>query len=80
MIINKSEIFRGQNPLYVSLKMTGFGLLLMAVLWSFINTLFIIFENKKMWRKYTLWIFVSLLPFLLFSGIIGISFIKAISD
>ena len=47
LIYSYSEVFRGQNPLYARLKMTGLGLLGTSVLWSFINTLYILFENKK---------------------------------
>jgi hypothetical protein len=78
LIYRYSEVFRGQNPLYASLKMTGLGLLGTSVLWSFINTLYILFENKNSWQKYILWILISLLPFLIISIVLIIIFQNSI--
>lgn len=78
LILKYSEIFRGQNPLYVILKMIGWGLLLCSMIWSLINTLFIIFESKEIWKKNILWILLSLFPVLFFLAIVTLCLIKTI--
>jgi ABC-type methionine transport system permease subunit len=76
LILRFSEIYRGQNPLYVTLKMVGWALFFCSVLASLINTLFIIFDKSNLWEKKLLWIIVSLLPILYFFTIIVLSFIN----
>ena len=66
LIGNYSEIIRGENPLYASLKMLSWGLLIISVLGSFINTLLIFFEYKKTWKSMISWVLISLIPMLLF--------------
>ena len=74
LLIGKySEVFRGQNPLYMILKMSAWGLLLCSIVWSLINTLFIFGENKEIWRKNIQWIILSLLPIIFFSIILILS-------
>lgn len=75
LILRFSEIYRGQNPLYVTLKMIGWSLFFCSIIASLINTLFIIFDKSKFWQKKILWIIVSLLPILYFLTIIVLSLI-----
>lgn len=70
IILRYSEILRGQNPLYVTLKMIGWGLLSWSILGSLINTLFIYFDYKANWKQNIGWFSLSLSPLLFFSGVI----------
>lgn len=72
-VLRFSEIYRGQNPLYVTLKMVGWSLLFCSILASLINTLFIIFDKSNLWEKKFLWIVISLLPILYIFTIIILS-------
>jgi hypothetical protein len=51
-IYRHSEIYRGQNPLYTSLKMAGLVLLISSITWSIVNTIFILVENRKVSLNY----------------------------
>lgn len=64
LILRFSEIYRGQNPLYVTLKIIGWSIFCYSILASLINTLYIYFEKTTILKKKILWILVSLLPIL----------------
>jgi hypothetical protein len=70
-----SEYIRGQNPLYVNLKITAYVLIILAVLGSLVNTLFLVLDDKTILRKHVIWTFLSLLPFLYVFSLIIISWL-----
>ena len=61
LILQYSEIYRGQNPLYVSLKMLGWALFFISIIWSLTNTLLIYFNEDYLKRK-LIWIVISIIP------------------
>ncbi len=69
LILRYSELVRGQNPLYASLKMIGWGLLFLSIVCSATTTLYIFFESKKTWSNNIHWLLLSALPILYVSGI-----------
>ncbi len=61
LILHYSEIYRGQNPLYVSLKILGWALFIGSIVWSLTNTLLIYFYEEY-WRHKIIWIIISIIP------------------
>lgn len=78
LILRYSEIYRGQNPLYVTLKIIGWSIFCYSILASLINTLYIYFEQTNIWKKKILWIILSLFPIFYIFTIIVLSLIKTI--
>ena len=73
LILHYSDIYRGQNPLYVSLKMFGWALFFLSIVWSFVNTLFIYF-NEDSWKRKFIWIVISIIPCVYIFSILFTSF------
>jgi len=62
LILHYSEIFRGQNPLYVILKMIGWFLFFVSIIWSLVNTIIILKKKNSLQTKIS-WSLVSVIPF-----------------
>ncbi len=73
LILHYSENYRGQNPLYVSLKMLGWALFFISIIWSFTNTLLIYFNKYTLKRK-LMWIVVSIIPCVYFLSVLFLGF------
>lgn len=76
LILRFSEIYRGQNPLYVTLKIIGWSIFCYSILASLINTLYIYFEKTNIWKKKILWIILSLFPVIYIFIIVAFSLIN----
>lgn len=68
-ILRSSEVFRGQNPLYVILKTISWTLLCSTIIISFV-TIILILQNRSLLKNNILWITLSFLPLVYISIIV----------
>jgi len=67
LILRYSEYWRGQNPLYVGLKMTGWTMFFISTFFSCVHSILILIKIKSGLIKKTLWTALSLMPIIYFS-------------
>ena|GEM_PF-6953727 len=66
LIMHYSEFVRIHKPLYPILKMLGWGMFFISIIWSGVNSILIYDTIKNNLKKNLIWILISLIPLMHF--------------
>src|SRR5690606_36719300 len=76
LIMHYSEFVRIHTPLYPILKMLGWGMFFISIIWSGVNSILIYDTIKNNLKKHLIWILMSLIPLMHFFYILVLVSLK----